>query len=34
MDYGNQHGPHLAPQQNACVIENVGLADLKEAAVT
>ena len=30
----NQHGPHLAPQQTPCVMENVGPPDMREAAVT
>ena len=34
MDCENQHGPHLAPQQTPCVIENVGLPDMREAALT
>jgi hypothetical protein len=34
MDYKNQYGPHPEPQQTSCVIENVGLPDIREAAVT
>ncbi len=34
MDCENQHGPHLAPQQTPCLIENVGLPDMREAALT
>jgi hypothetical protein len=34
MDYEHQHGPHLAPQQPLCVIENVGPPDMTEAAAT
>lgn len=30
----NQYGPHLAPQQTPCVMENVGPPDLREAALT
>ena len=34
MDCENQYGPHLEPQQTSCVIENVGLPDMRETAVT
>jgi hypothetical protein len=30
----NQYGPHLAPQQTPCVMENVGPPDMREAALT
>jgi hypothetical protein len=30
----NLYGPHLGPQQSPCVIENVGLPAMREAAVT
>ena len=30
----NQYGPHLAPQQTPCVIENGGPPDMREAALT
>jgi hypothetical protein len=30
----NQYGPHLAPQQTPCVMENVGLPEMREAALT
>jgi hypothetical protein len=30
----NQYGPHLAPQQTPCVMENVGPPNMREAAVT
>jgi hypothetical protein len=33
-DCENQYGPHLTPQQTSCVIENVGLPDMREAAST
>lgn len=34
MGCENQYGPHLTPQQTSCVIENVGLPDMREAALT
>ena len=34
MGCENQYGPHLAPQQTPCVIENVGPPDMREAALT
>jgi hypothetical protein len=34
MDCENQYGPHLAPQQPPCVIENVGPPAIREAALT
>ncbi len=34
MDCENQYGPHLAPQQTPCVIENVGPPAMREATVT
>ena len=34
MDCENQYGPHLAPQQTPCVIENVGPPDMREAVLT
>jgi hypothetical protein len=33
-DCENQYGPHLTSQQTSCVIENVGLPDMREAAST
>jgi hypothetical protein len=30
----NHYGPHLAPQQTPCVMENVGPPDMREAALT
>jgi hypothetical protein len=30
----NPYGPHLAPQQTPCVMENVGLPEMREAALT
>jgi hypothetical protein len=30
----NQYGPHLVPQQTPCVMENVGLPEMREAALT
>ena len=30
----NQYGPHLAPQQTPCVMENGGPPDMREAALT
>ena len=30
----NQYGPHLAPHQTPCVMENVGPPDMREAALT
>jgi hypothetical protein len=30
----NQYGPHLAPQQTPCVMENVGPPNMREAALT
>jgi hypothetical protein len=30
----DQYGPHLAPQQTSCMIENVGPPDMREAALT
>ena len=34
MDCKNQYGPHLAPQQTSCVIENVEPLAMREAALT
>ena len=34
IDCENQYGPHLAPQQTPCVIENVGPPDMREAVLT
>ena len=34
MHCEKQYGPHLLPQQPPCVVENVGLPDMREAAVT
>jgi hypothetical protein len=34
MDYESQYGPHLAPQQPPCVIENVGPPEMTEAVAT
>jgi hypothetical protein len=34
MTCENQYGPHLAPQQTPCVMENVGPPDRREAALT
>jgi hypothetical protein len=31
---GNQYGPHLEPQSTSCGIDNIGLPDMREAAVT
>jgi len=33
-DCKNQYGPYLTPQQTSCVIENVGLPDMRKAAST
>jgi hypothetical protein len=34
MTCENQYGPHLAPQQTPCVMENGGPPDMREAALT
>ena len=34
IDCKNPYGPHLEPQQASCVMENVGLPDMREAALT
>jgi hypothetical protein len=34
MDCKNPYGPHLEPRQTSCGIENVGLPDMREAALT
>ena len=34
MHCEKQYGPHLLPQQPPCVVENVGLPDMREAALT
>jgi hypothetical protein len=34
MHCEKHYGPHLLPQQPPCVVENVGLPDMREAALT